>query len=186
MPNRIIKESICTSESIEGLTWFEEVFFYRLIVTCDDYGRYDARPAILKSVMFPLKDGVSRSEIEEALSTLAAAGMVMLYEVSGRPYLQLCAWGDHQRLRNSREKYPAPQDTYKPADCGELPQNAAPAGADTEAETEAEAQSQSPSQNADRRPQKPGGVFAVFAGDTAVRVIEAGDGALPLRKQTAP
>ena len=31
MPNRIIKESICTSDSIAELGWFEEVLFYRLI-----------------------------------------------------------------------------------------------------------------------------------------------------------
>lgn len=42
MPNRIIKESICVSESIDSLSWFDEVFFYRLIVNCDDYGRLDA------------------------------------------------------------------------------------------------------------------------------------------------
>ena len=43
MPNRIIKESICRSEEIDSLSWFEEVLFYRLIVTCDDFGRYDGR-----------------------------------------------------------------------------------------------------------------------------------------------
>ena len=49
MPNRIIKESICTSETLDKLNWFEEVFWYRLIVTCDDFGRMDARIPILKS-----------------------------------------------------------------------------------------------------------------------------------------
>ena len=37
MPNRILKESICRSDTIDHLTWFEEVLFYRLIVSCDDY-----------------------------------------------------------------------------------------------------------------------------------------------------
>ena len=36
MPNRIIKESICASDSLDQLSWFEECFFYRLIVNCDD------------------------------------------------------------------------------------------------------------------------------------------------------
>ena len=43
MPNRILKESICRSEEIDSLSWFEEVLFYRLIVICDDFGRYDGR-----------------------------------------------------------------------------------------------------------------------------------------------
>ena len=40
MPNRIIRESICTSDSIDKLSWFEEVLFYRLIVNCDDLTTY--------------------------------------------------------------------------------------------------------------------------------------------------
>ena len=55
MPNRIIKESICTSDSINQLTPFQEVFFYRLLVNCDDYGRLDARPEVLASKLYPLR-----------------------------------------------------------------------------------------------------------------------------------
>ena len=32
MPNRILKDSICVSKDILRMSWFEEVFFYRLIV----------------------------------------------------------------------------------------------------------------------------------------------------------
>ena len=59
MPNRILKESICTSDQIDALTWFDEVVWYRLIVNCDDYGRMDGRPAVLKSRLFPLKGNVT-------------------------------------------------------------------------------------------------------------------------------
>lgn len=58
MPSRILRDSICKSESISELSWFEEVFFYRLIVNCDDFGRFDARPKIIKGEMFPLNDNV--------------------------------------------------------------------------------------------------------------------------------
>ena len=71
MPNRILKESICTSESIDDMSWFEECFFHRLLVNCDDYGRFDARPAILKSRLFPLKERLSLKDIEGALKRLA-------------------------------------------------------------------------------------------------------------------
>ena len=53
MPNRIIKESICTSDTIDQMSWFEECFWHRLIVNCDDYGRFDARPAVLIIKAFP-------------------------------------------------------------------------------------------------------------------------------------
>lgn len=109
MPNRIIKESICTSDTIETLSWFEEVLFYRLIVNCDDYGRYDARPAIIRGKLFPLKD-VTLKQISEAIIKLSTVGIATLYEVDGRPYLQLCTWDKHQVVRAHKSKYPSPTD----------------------------------------------------------------------------
>lgn len=105
MPNRIIKESICRSEEIDSLSWFEEVLFYRLIVICDDFGRYDGRPKIIKGSCFPLKD-VTEKDIDKALGKLSAVGLVRVYETQGRPYLQLVTWADHQRIRNQKSKYP--------------------------------------------------------------------------------
>lgn len=110
MPNRIIKENICKSDSINQLTWIEEVIFYRLIVNCDDFGRLDARPKILKALLFPLKDGVTTSQIMNALNSLSIAGMVQVYEYDQKPYLQLINWGKHQTIRNQKSKYPKPPD----------------------------------------------------------------------------
>ena len=47
MGNRLIMENICISEKINKLDLLGEVFFYRLLVQCDDYGVMDARPKIL-------------------------------------------------------------------------------------------------------------------------------------------
>lgn len=105
MPNRILKESICRSEEIDSLSWFEEVLFYRLIVTCDDYGRYDGRAKVIKGTCFPLKD-ITEKDIDKALSKLSAVGLVKIYEIQEKPYLQLITWGEHQRIRNQKSKYP--------------------------------------------------------------------------------
>ena len=110
MPNRIIKESICRSDSIDSLSWFEEVLFYRLIVSCDDYGRFDGRTAIIKGSCFPLKD-VTNKDIEKALDKLSAVGLVRGYEVQGRPFLQLTTWEQHQQIRAKKSKYPAFEET---------------------------------------------------------------------------
>ena len=107
MPNRIIKESICTSEEIDGLTAFQETFFYRLIVNCDDFGRLDARAKILKSKLFPLKD-VREDVIHAALMALSSAELVILYEVDGKPFLQMRTWDKHQQVRAKKCKYPEP------------------------------------------------------------------------------
>lgn len=109
MPNRIIKESVRTSDSLSTLSWFEEVLFYRLIVSCDDYGRFDARPAIIKGTCFPLKS-VTENQIIDALNKLSTAGIVCLYTVDRKPYLQFVAWERHQSIRAKRSKYPSPDD----------------------------------------------------------------------------
>ena len=109
MPNRILKESICTSEEIDRLSAFQETVFYRLIVSCDDYGRMDARPKILASKLFPLKD-IRAAQIEDALRALTSAELVTLYEVDGKPFLQMKTWDRHQQIRAKKSKFPSPSD----------------------------------------------------------------------------
>jgi hypothetical protein len=104
--NRIIKESICTIDTIEHLTWFEEVFFYRLLVNCDDYGRFDARPSIIKARLFPLKNFNDKT-INDALKSLSEAKLILMYNKDGKPYIQVTTWESHQNIRNKRSKYPS-------------------------------------------------------------------------------
>lgn len=108
MPDRIIRESICTSETIDKLGWFEEVLWHRLTVNCDDYGRFDGRPAILKGRLFPLKDGLLTATLQNALQNLENAGLIQLYTHDGRPYIHLVTWEKYQRVRANKSKYPAP------------------------------------------------------------------------------
>ncbi len=109
MPNRLLKESICTSENIDQLTPLQEILFYRLIVNCDDFGRMDARPKILSARLFPLKE-ISVNQIEEALKALLSAELVILYQVNGKPFLQMKTWDRHQQVRAKRSKYPSPDE----------------------------------------------------------------------------
>lgn len=107
MPNRILKESICTSDSIDHLSLYEESFFYRLVVNADDFGRYDARPAILRARLFPLKR-YSDEDMLAGLHALEKAGIIALYTVEGKPYLYFTQWKKHQTIRNAKSKYPEP------------------------------------------------------------------------------
>jgi len=110
MPNRILKESICSSDSIDKLSWFEEVLFYRLMVSCDDYGRFDGRAAIIKNRLFPLKENLTLRAVTDAIKKLASAELVTLYEFEGKPYLYLPTWDEHQTIRAKKSKYPSPKD----------------------------------------------------------------------------
>lgn len=111
MPNRIIKESVCTSDTLDALSWFEEVVFYRLLVNCDDYGRFDGRAAVIRSRLFPLKNSVTEKSVRDAIHKLSTVGLVTLYEYEGRPYLQLVTWEKHQQVRAKKSKYPANDNT---------------------------------------------------------------------------
>lgn len=107
MPNRILKESICTSDTLDQLNSFQETVFYRLIVNCDDYGRMDARPKVLAARLYPLKD-IRAEQIENALRALSSAGLVILYEVDGKPFVQMKTWERHQQIRAKKSRYPSP------------------------------------------------------------------------------
>lgn len=117
MPNRILKESICVSDSISCLSWFEEVLFYRLIVNCDDYGRFDGRISVIKNRLFPLKDNLTIKTVSDGVNKLASAGLVALYEFEGKPYLYLPSWNDHQNVRAKRSRYPSPVCNVNTHEC---------------------------------------------------------------------
>ena len=129
MPNRIIKESICSSEKIASLSDFEFRLWVGLITQADDAGRGDARPAIIKGHVFPFRDRLSIKDIDAALQELAAKGCVSLYKVDGKPYFLFPGWVKHQRVRDCKPKFPEPPESslspQSAASCGELPQGAA-------------------------------------------------------------
>lgn len=111
MPNRLLKEGILDSASIDALTAEEEVFFYRLLVVSDDYGRMDARLPVLKSRLYPLRDDAKLTQkIDGYLRSIVRQGLAILYQVDGKPYLQILKW--EQRVR-SKSKYPS-------SDCGQM------------------------------------------------------------------
>ncbi len=113
MPNRLIKETICTSDKISALTDFNFRLWTCLIVYVDDFGRGDARAAIIKGRCFPLRDKVTPKDIDTGLQALADSGCIRLYKVDGQPFLCFPNWASHQSIRNQKSKYPSPDE----ADC---------------------------------------------------------------------
>ena len=113
MPNRFLKETITCSRSIDSLTWFQEVLYYRLIVVADDFGRYFADPGIIKGKLFPLKeDRLKREDVEKGLKALAEAGMIKTYEWDGNTFLEIVHWSSHQQVRAKKSKFPDSNGSY--------------------------------------------------------------------------
>lgn len=131
MPNRIIKETVCTSDKLNELSDFEFRLWIGLLLSADDAGRGDARPAIIKGRCFPLRERVTVKDIERALHGLAAHSCISLYTVGGKSYYVFPTWAAHQRIDRAKPKYPAPEDAENEdspqvaADCRKSPQVAA-------------------------------------------------------------
>lgn len=124
MPTRVIREGILSSKKIALLSPEEELFFWHLMMVVDDYGRYEAEPLLLVSRCFPLTfDRVSPTNVSKWLTNVSGKdGLVTLYEVQGKKYLQINNFG--QRCR-SASKFPEPLCGQLSADVRELQQSAA-------------------------------------------------------------
>lgn len=105
MPNRIVRESILTSDKVDQLDAAAEVFYRRLLSKVDDYGRFDARPSILRTSLFPLRvDRVREADCSRWIAACEKAGLIALYSHDGKPYLEVLntSW-----TKRSPSKFPA-------------------------------------------------------------------------------
>ena len=108
MPTRYLKPGVRDSEAIDNLSPLAETLFYRLLVTVDDFGRFDARPAMIKAQCFPIKESVSINKCKDLLEELEIKELITVYIVLGKEILQMCKWDNVPRAKES--KYPAPVD----------------------------------------------------------------------------
>lgn len=117
---------ITTSDSLNQVSIEAEATFLRLVTLCDDHGRYDGRPRVLRAHLYPLRDEVTLDLLSGWLHELHAQGCIEFYEVDGKPYVFLPAWKKFQRLRDSKAKWPDPEGNVAP--CASPPQPAASRG----------------------------------------------------------
>ncbi len=108
MGNRIIKESIRTSEKLAALSDFAYRVWTSLITMADDTGCGDGRAAIIKGFAFPLRESVTVEAVREAMEELEAVGCIRRYTVEGREYFCFPHWASHQRIRNVKPRFPGP------------------------------------------------------------------------------
>ena len=106
MPNRYIRESAIESEAISSLSWEAEVFLRRLFNRVDDYGRISASTQILRASLFPLQlERVSEKKVEGLLVDLEKAGLIGIYQVDSKKFLQVAKW---EQGRAKASRYPDP------------------------------------------------------------------------------
>lgn len=106
MPNRIVREGILNSDRVNALDWPSEVFYRRLLNKVDDHGLFDARPAVLRTSLYPLKvDRVREADCSRWLAECEKAGLIVLYKVDEKPYLKVL---DTRWNVRSEPKFPKP------------------------------------------------------------------------------
>lgn len=114
MPNRIIRSDINRSERVNQLDAAEEVFYRRLLNEVDDHGLFDARTSILRATLFSLRlDRVREADITRWMAACQKAGLIVLYEAGGKPYLKVL---NTRWQARSAPKYPLPPTKSQPPD----------------------------------------------------------------------
>lgn len=124
MPTRTIRDGLLDSAGVNELDDQSFIFYVRLMLVVDDFGRFYADPRLLLARMFPLQlDRWSLTMVSSSLSIVSSLRtsvsgvlsddgsrrpLVSVYEVSGKKYLQINKF--EQRLRQQKKKFPGPDE----------------------------------------------------------------------------
>jgi len=84
----------------------------------DDYGRFTGDPRLLRSALFPLKDGIRDTDISRWIAMCEKAGLIRVYQATDKPFILIEKF--NQRVRAEKSKYPDPSGDIQ-ADAGQLP-----------------------------------------------------------------
>ncbi|MCF3101471.1 hypothetical protein IPZ58_07740 [Streptomyces roseoverticillatus] len=112
---RTIKPEFFTSLTIADLPLSARLTFIGLWTHVDDDGRCVDEPRLVRAAVWPLDDRTA-GDVEDDLRRLHDASLIVRYEHSGRRYLAVRSWREHQRIDKAKpSKLPAP------ATCRQLP-----------------------------------------------------------------
>jgi hypothetical protein len=113
MPNRIIRDSCRSSETLDKIGPEAERLFWRLTTVADDFGRFEADPRLLIATCFPLRaHEYTCKQMLAWYGELERAGLVVCYDNgNGRRYGYFATWEKYQKRRSQHSKYPDPAST---------------------------------------------------------------------------
>lgn len=104
---RSIKPEFWTSEQVLECSPITRLMFVGMWNFADDCGRMPMSPKSVKAQIFP-SDDISLDSVRGMIQELSANGLVLIYSVDDKEYLQITGWA-HQRIDKPQPaKYPAP------------------------------------------------------------------------------
>lgn len=108
---RMIDPNFWVSEDVAKLSVLARLVFIGLFANADDEGRGRAKPAYLRSLLFPYDDRPRLGEVENALAEIGRHLSVRFYTVEGNQYYALEHWHDWQSIdRPKPSRLPAPPE----------------------------------------------------------------------------
>lgn len=103
MPSRIIREGINTSSKILALSPLAELFYRRLMTVADDYGRFYAHPATIRTACWPTApDRATDKQVAAWLDECCQGDdpLIVIYEASGAQYLEISNFNQQKRFKS--------------------------------------------------------------------------------------
>lgn len=95
----MVSASLAGSDKFDALPSDQTRLFYILLLTnADAEGRVEAHAGRLRAQCFPLRDDVTKSDVEQHLVALAHTGLVNLYTVDGKRYLEVADFHRHNTI----------------------------------------------------------------------------------------
>jgi hypothetical protein len=102
---RSIKPEFWTDEKVVGLSPLARLVFIGLWNFADDEGRADYSPMRLKMQILPADD----AEMSLLLEEIRGAGLIVVYSVENKEYLEICGFAKHQKIdKRTTSKRPPP------------------------------------------------------------------------------
>ena len=101
---RSIKPEFWTSEQVMESSPLARLLFLGIWNFCDDSGVHPLKPVSLKALIFP-GDDIDSTSIRRLLDELSSNGLLVLYAVGEKEYLQVTGW-HHQRIDKPTFKFP--------------------------------------------------------------------------------
>lgn len=112
---RSIKPEFFTSLTIADLPLTARLTFVGLWCYVDDNGVGIDEPRLIRAAVWPLDDRTA-GDVETDLEALRSLGLVVRYEVSGKRYVAVRNWSEHQKVSHPRKpRFPTPEQAAEPS-----------------------------------------------------------------------
>ncbi len=120
--SRLLANKILTSEKLNAIDEGSENLFYHILVLVDDFGRYYAKPEIIRAYCYPLRE-LSLQVIIERLDELELIRLIQRYRNNGETYLEIVEFEKYQKFRSDikrKEDFPIPTEVCNESDTSRI------------------------------------------------------------------